>query len=241
MNENLATTLPENNHHTAATLPEVGAVTLPEPMEDEIILDGTADDNMLVEDEVMRCFKNFTQYEPVSGAQKEKAAQIRALFLRCETGEDWYEVQRQFKSWTVKFCYDDTGVIRAKSLDVTGLWPLDMSVAEVEQSDVTEQLMRDTGSNFMYKNGEIVLRTYTDEEIKEQEKRRINQRLKEISEEMEYLQDAVDLEMATEEEKAQLLALKRERVELKRRLQEMDTEEQLYKIDTEQPIMVRMK
>lgn len=50
------------------------------------------------------------------------------------------------------------------------------------------------------------------------ERQEILNRIAEIEDEMSYLQDAVDLGMATVEEADRLLALKRERVELKRAL-----------------------
>lgn len=75
--------------------------------------------------------KNFTPGIPKTPEQLELANKHRVLFLFSEDGQEWYESQKQFAADTIKFTYDADGVIRSISRDVSALWPVNMSVAEV--------------------------------------------------------------------------------------------------------------
>ncbi|EFU0927066.1 DUF4376 domain-containing protein [Salmonella enterica] len=73
----------------------------------------------------MQNIKHFTPYEP------ESPAFPGAAYLKSEDGQDWYECQKRFADETLKFTYDDNGVITCITRDVSGLWPVGLSVAEV--------------------------------------------------------------------------------------------------------------
>lgn len=75
--------------------------------------------------------KNFTPGDPKTPEQLELANKHRVLFLFSEDGQEWYESQKQFAADTIKFSYDADGVIRSISRDVSALWPVGLSVAEV--------------------------------------------------------------------------------------------------------------
>lgn len=75
--------------------------------------------------------KNFTPGAPKTPEQLELANKHRVLFLFSEDGQEWYESQKQFVADTIKFAYDADGVIRSISRDISALWPVNMSVAEV--------------------------------------------------------------------------------------------------------------
>ncbi|ECG1392260.1 TPA_asm: DUF4376 domain-containing protein [Salmonella enterica subsp. houtenae serovar 45:g,z51:-] len=79
----------------------------------------------------MQNIKNFNQGLPKTPEQLELANKHRVLFLFSEDGQEWYESQKQFAADTIKFAYDSSGVIRSISRDVSALWPVDLSVAEV--------------------------------------------------------------------------------------------------------------
>ncbi|ECH8733998.1 DUF4376 domain-containing protein [Salmonella enterica subsp. enterica] len=77
----------------------------------------------------MQNIKHFTPYEP------ESPTFPGAAYLKSEDGQDWYECQALFTDNTLKFTYDDNGVITCITRDVSGLWPYNLSVAEVPDTD----------------------------------------------------------------------------------------------------------
>ncbi|EFB0319272.1 DUF4376 domain-containing protein [Salmonella enterica] len=79
----------------------------------------------------MQNIKNFTSGNAKTPEQLELANKHRVLFLFSEDGQEWYESQKKFAADTIKFSYDSNGVIRSISRDVSALWPVDLSVAEV--------------------------------------------------------------------------------------------------------------
>ncbi|HDC2657873.1 TPA: DUF4376 domain-containing protein [Salmonella enterica] len=74
----------------------------------------------------MITLNNLTRYTPdvsISGV----------IYLRDDKGNDWYESQSLFQEDTWKIAYDADGVIRSCSQDVSMLYPINMSVTEVEK------------------------------------------------------------------------------------------------------------
>lgn len=84
------------------------------------------------------------------------------LFLRDEEGRDWYDSQKLFDDNSLKFVFSSAGVITSKSYDVSTLWPIGNSVAEIPDSRVPKNL--DIDGNWMFDGKSIVPRTYTAEE-----------------------------------------------------------------------------
>ncbi|EKS3673731.1 hypothetical protein QL374_003755 [Salmonella enterica] len=74
----------------------------------------------------MLTLKNLTRYTPetyISGV----------IYLRDDDeGNDWYESQKLFREDTWKIVYGDDGIICSCAKDVSMLYPVDMSVTEVE-------------------------------------------------------------------------------------------------------------
>lgn len=60
--------------------------------------------------------------------------------LVSEDGKDWYESQALFNADKLKFEFDENGVITRFSYDVSMLWPVDKSVAEIGKKYVPEGL-----------------------------------------------------------------------------------------------------
>lgn len=58
--------------------------------------------------------------------------------LTSEDGQDWYESQEQFDPGKLKFEFDSEGVITRLSMDISELWPVDRSVAEIALDEVPE-------------------------------------------------------------------------------------------------------
>ncbi|HCB7517369.1 TPA: tail fiber assembly protein [Escherichia coli] len=150
--------------------------------------------------------KNFRKYTP------ENPPVEWALYLISEDGQDWYECQEQFAENTYKIMYDGDNIVRSIVTDISTLCPVNASVAEVGvlPDDV------DIDGNWMFKDGAVIKREYTHEELVQQAKNKKSLLMQQADDCMAPLQDAVDLDMATEEEKGQLLAWKKYRVLLNR-------------------------
>ncbi|EJS5188227.1 DUF4376 domain-containing protein [Salmonella enterica] len=93
------------------------------------------------------------------------------LFLFSEDGQEWYESQKQFAADTIKFTYDADGVIRSISRDVSALWPVNMSVAEV--ADTTASRRADISGRWGF-DGENVTDLMTPEKARRMKRDEIN-------------------------------------------------------------------
>lgn len=83
----------------------------------------------------MKLLKNLKQYTP-----DEPALGVAVAYLCDEDGNDWYEQQKEFSPDTVKIAYDSDGIIWAVSRDVSMLWPVNLSVAEIAEEKIPEEL-----------------------------------------------------------------------------------------------------
>ncbi|AZI53706.1 hypothetical protein CBF16_22795 (plasmid) [Pantoea agglomerans] len=84
------------------------------------------------------------------------------LFLKDSEGRDWYKTQKLFDDKSLKFMFNSAGIVTSASYDVSALWPVGNSVAEIPASEVPENL--DIDGNWMFDGKSIVPRTYTAEE-----------------------------------------------------------------------------
>lgn len=84
------------------------------------------------------------------------------LFLKNSEGRDWYESQKLFGDKSLKFMFNSAGIVTSVSYDVSALWPVGNSVAEIPASEVPENL--DIDGNWMFDGKSIVPRIYTAEE-----------------------------------------------------------------------------
>ncbi|WP_244866507.1 tail fiber assembly protein [Photorhabdus heterorhabditis] len=153
----------------------------------------------------------FKQYIPDS----EDAVQF-ALYLQDKQGNDWYTSQNQFSTETLKIMYDNNGLIRAITTDVSKFAPLGFSVAEINKNDVPKEFDENTNEKWVFDGYKIFPYVATKEElIRKAEHERI-QLLVKSNNIIVPLQDAIDLNIATEEEKNILLEWKKYRIMLSR-------------------------
>ncbi|UMR99555.1 DUF4376 domain-containing protein [Escherichia coli] len=89
--------------------------------------------------------KNFRKYTP------ENPPVPWGSYLVSDDGHDWYECQNLFSENTHKIAYDSDNTIRSITTDVSSLFPLDLSVAEVE----TLPEGCDISGRWKYVNGEV--------------------------------------------------------------------------------------
>ncbi|RXK33024.1 phage tail protein [Arsenophonus endosymbiont of Bemisia tabaci Asia II 3] len=160
----------------------------------------------------MQNIKNFKQYHPDSVDKKWLEYSVGAIFLIPEDGQDWYECQKLFQPDTMKVEYEADGVIRSMGYDISGFCPAGCSIAEVSEWP------KEAAANqkWCFLNGQVVPRIYTAAELMEQATHKRDDRLEQAAKIITPLQDTVDLDMATEAEKAALLAWKKYRVLLNR-------------------------
>lgn len=173
----------------------------------------------------MQNIKNFRLTEPnekhIERIGEDGLAYIR--FLASEDGQDWYECQNLFSDDTVKIMYDSKNIIRAvidkpvpergNIYAVSMFFPVNMSVAEIE-GNLPEGFS--LNEEWEFDGNEIILRTYPIDELVKQALNMKKKLLSEATEIIAPLQDAVDLEIANEDEISHLLAMKKYRVLLNR-------------------------
>ncbi|MRT03761.1 tail fiber assembly protein [Ewingella americana] len=157
----------------------------------------------------MKNMSNFKLYTP-----SENNAIEGVLFLKDEKNNDWYESQKDFESSSIKIAYNSDGIICAMNQDVSKLWPINLSVAEFRQEDVPKEFVVD--GNWIFDGKSIKQRVESKrEKIDKAELERKNL-ISKASAIISPLQDAIDLNMATDEEQESYKAWKLYRVQLSR-------------------------
>ncbi|WP_333892370.1 tail fiber assembly protein [Atlantibacter subterraneus] len=137
-----------------------------------------------------------------------------AIYLQTDDGLDWYYHRNKFKPDTMKIGYDSEGVICTFDRNVERLWPVGLSVTEVDMAAVPDEL--DINGEWVWNGGAIVPRPVSDSELERQAAARRDELLAMATAKIAPLQDAVDLGMATEAETTLLQAWKTYRVLLNR-------------------------
>ncbi|MBT9429956.1 tail fiber assembly protein [Candidatus Symbiopectobacterium endolongispinus] len=160
----------------------------------------------------MKSIKNFKRYHPDSADKKALELSVGAIFLISEDGQDWYECQKSFQPDTMKVEYEADGVIRSMGYYISGFCPEGCSVAEVSEWPKESVPNR----KWCFVDGEVVSRVYTADKLKEQATHKRDYLLEQAAKIIAPLQGASDLDIATEAEKAALLAWKKYRVLLNR-------------------------
>ncbi|HBL8879648.1 TPA: tail fiber assembly protein [Enterobacter cloacae] len=159
----------------------------------------------------MKNFKNFSKYTPELDGKNSDLLALGISFLKDENGRDWYELQESFEQNTLKIIYDHDGVVRSINNDVSALWPVDMSVAEVELNDLPEGF--DINGLWMFFGGNIIP-VPVDYVANAIEKKQIlmNEAMAVIA----PLEDAAEFGISTEKEATLLVEWKKYRVLLNR-------------------------
>ncbi|ELY3760640.1 tail fiber assembly protein [Cronobacter universalis] len=131
--------------------------------------------------------------------------------LISEDGQDWYASQALFDEEKLKVEFDENGVITRFSDDVSMLWPIDKSVADISKKLVPEGLNENGEWIF---DGEKIIAVPVDHvaiaELKKQ------QLMASAASVIAPLEDAVELGIATSHEAALLAEWKKYRVLLNR-------------------------
>ncbi|KUV08141.1 phage tail protein, partial [Escherichia coli] len=127
--------------------------------------------------------------------------------------KNWYEEVKNFQPDTIKIVYDENNIIVAITKDASTLNPEGYSVVEIP--DITANRRADDSGKWMFKDGAVIKRVYTEEELRlqtENQKKILLQQaelqkaalLSEAESVIQPLERAVRLNMATDEERTRL-------------------------------------
>lgn len=141
----------------------------------------------------------------------EKFGEHAVANLISEDGKDWYRSQALFDAEKLKFEFDEKGVIRRFSYDVSMLWPVDKSVAQIGADKVPASL--NESGEWVF-NGTEIIRAERDYIVEAEGQRQLL--LQDAATAIAPLQDAADLGIATDEETSRLMEWRRYRVLLSR-------------------------
>ncbi|MCE3116846.1 tail fiber assembly protein [Enterobacter sp. ASE] len=114
----------------------------------------------------------------------------------------------------MKIGFDATGLIRTCSMDVSMLWPVGLSVAEVAVADLPEGFSG--AEKWSFDGKAVIAREYTQEELIALANSKKQKLMAAATSAIAPLQDAVDIGEATDTEIALLKAWKKYRVLLNR-------------------------
>ncbi|HGB9743529.1 TPA: tail fiber assembly protein [Escherichia coli] len=114
----------------------------------------------------MMHLKNIKAGNPKTKAQYQLTKKSGVIWLYSEDGLNWYEEQKNFADDTIKIAYDKDNIIRYVEVDVTLINPEGFSVVELPNTTVNRRA--DIHGNWMFKDGAVIKRTYTEEEQRQQ-------------------------------------------------------------------------
>ncbi|CDM88152.1 tail fiber assembly protein [Xenorhabdus bovienii] len=156
----------------------------------------------------MRNLKNFKSYQPDNPKFGD------CSYIQSDEGIDWYDAQKLFAPETLKIVYDSTGVIINYNTDASMLYPNGFSVIEMDNRHAPDGL--DVHGEWQYNGEKIIRRIYTPAELQKKAEERKRQLMDIAREKIAPLQDAVDLNIATDAEKSALTEWRKYRVLLNR-------------------------
>lgn len=150
----------------------------------------------------MQHLKNLTKYIPTDAYKLFLNDEHGVEFFISDDGRDWYESQTDFMPDTLKVAYDEAGIIRCISKDVSSIYPRDFSVVEVEITPENKDV--DIFGGWVFRDGKIQSRQYSQEELRVQAEEKKAELLAIADAAIAPLSRAVKLKMATDEEVATL-------------------------------------
>ncbi|HAG7651954.1 TPA: tail fiber assembly protein [Escherichia coli] len=114
----------------------------------------------------MQHLKNIVAGNPKTVEQYQLTKKFNVIWLWSEDGKNWYEEVKNFQEDTIKLAYTVEGIIVAMDKDVSAINPEGLSV--VELPDITANRRADISGKWMFKDGVVIKRTYTEEEQRQQ-------------------------------------------------------------------------
>lgn len=144
--------------------------------------------------------------------------EMNIVFLKDENGNDWYHWLKTLSKETLKISFNpDSKEIIHFSYDASAIFPINQIVSEVASENVPDEFT-DAGENalgggFIFTGGKIIAAPV--DHVAEARNKKL-ELLTQANNMISTLQDAVDLNMSTDEENSLLVEWKRYRVLLNR-------------------------
>ena len=160
----------------------------------------------------MKQFTHFRLYTPDNSGANELPGGV--LFLRSDTGSDWYAAQKEFERDTLKVMYDASGVVCCAETDAAGMWPVDCSVSEIAKDKVPDDFTCD--GVWFFDGLNLAKRAFSREEQAGKSRAEKSRLMAEATNVIDPLQDAVDFGIATDTEISRLMEWRKYRVLLNR-------------------------
>ncbi|EFH6335733.1 tail fiber assembly protein [Escherichia coli] len=151
----------------------------------------------------MQHLKNIRSGNPKTVEQYELTRQFGVVWLYSEDGKNWYEEQKNFQDDTIKIAYTSDGIIVAINKDVSTINPEGLSV--VELPDITANRRADISGNWMFKDGSVIKRVYTEEEQRLQAENQKQRLLQQAREKTQFWQTQLALGIISDSDKQQLM------------------------------------
>lgn len=111
----------------------------------------------------MMHLKNIKAGNAKTLEQYELTKKHGVIWLYSEDGKNWYEEVKNFQPDTIKIVYDENNIIVAITKDASTLNPEGYSVVEIP--DITANRRADDSGKWMFKDGAVIKRVYTEEEL----------------------------------------------------------------------------
>lgn len=158
----------------------------------------------------MQHLKNLKTYTPDDEYSLLLMKEHNAEFFISDDGRDWYESQADFLPGTLKIAYDEAGIVRSISKDVSSIYPRDLSVVELP---ATKTNLRVTlGDDWFYKDGKLQqIRNH----LADAEAERDN-RMAGVTTRIDWLEDAQKDGDISADEETELASLRAYRTALRR-------------------------
>ncbi|HHL5738861.1 TPA: tail fiber assembly protein [Escherichia coli] len=151
----------------------------------------------------MQHLKNITAGNPKTVAQYQLTKNFDVIWLWSEDGKNWYEEVKNFQPDTIKIVYDENNIIVAITKDASTLNPEGFSVVEVP--DITANRRADDSGKWMFKDGAVIKRIYSEEEQRLQVENQKQKLLQQAREKTQFWQTQLALGIISDSDKQQLM------------------------------------
>ncbi|ELY5424430.1 tail fiber assembly protein [Escherichia coli] len=98
--------------------------------------------------------KNITSGNPKTAEQYELTKRYGVEWLYTESGENWYEIQKNFSPDTLKVEYLDTGKVTWVGKDAASINPRNRSVIEITDNTANRQI--DASGYWFYRDDKFI-------------------------------------------------------------------------------------
>lgn len=152
----------------------------------------------------MQHLKNIVAGNPKTVEQYQLTKNFDVIWLWSEDGKNWYEEVSNFQEDTIKIVYDENNIIVGITRDASTLNPEGFSVVEVP--DITANRRADDTGKWMFKDGAVIKRIYTEEELRLQAENQKQKLLQQAREKTQFWQTRLALGIISDSDRQQLMS-----------------------------------